>query len=321
MKNKAVKETVKAAALRIAAKCPECSSTNLVHDYDSGETVCGGCGLVVERDQPSSEPEWRAYTLEEKLSRDRAGLPITFTVHDKGLSTEVGRKYEDRDSRNRKFPISTKEQVHRIRDAQNRFRVHSALERNITQALSELARLLDKLSIESEVVKEETARKYRKAVYDGFTRGRGIRGVIPAILYDTLRQYDIPRNLEEIAEVGNYNRKTIARNYRLWVRKYMDSARPPFDSELYLGKIFNKLMLNGVTQKYSLKILEAARKEMLTSGRSSEGVAAAVVYVASVLSGERKTQYELAEVMKVTEVTIRNRYKEIVENLLFTTEL
>jgi len=34
---------------RSAEKCPECSSTKLVHDYNTGETVCGGCGLVLAR--------------------------------------------------------------------------------------------------------------------------------------------------------------------------------------------------------------------------------------------------------------------------------
>ena len=30
---------------RLADKCPECTSKNLVHDNDTGETICGDCGL------------------------------------------------------------------------------------------------------------------------------------------------------------------------------------------------------------------------------------------------------------------------------------
>ena len=59
---------------------------------------------------------------------------------------------------------------------------------------------------------------------------------------------------------------------------------------------------------------EATAKE-LTSGRGPTGVAAAAIYVASVLCNERKTQKEIAEVVGVTEVTIRNRYKELTEHL------
>ena len=44
-------------------------------------------------------------------------------------------------------------------------------------------------------------------------------------------------------------------------------------------------------------------------------MAAAAIYIASVQCGERRTQREVAEVAGVTEVTIRNRYKELTEKL------
>ena len=53
----------------------------------------------------------------------------------------------------------------------------------------------------------------------------------------------------------------------------------------------------------------------LTSGRGPTGVAAAALYIASVLLGERKTQRDVADIAGVTEVTIRNRYKELAEKL------
>ena len=65
----------------------------------------------------------------------------------------------------------------------------------------------------------------------------------------------------------------------------------------------------------TLKILEDAADKELTSGRSPIGMAAASIYIASVLSNERVTQSEVAVVAGVTEVTIRNRYKEIVNKL------
>jgi len=55
-------------------KCPECGSTNLIHDYDTGETVCGGCGLVIQDVMIDKGPEWRAFTQEEKKSRVHSSL-------------------------------------------------------------------------------------------------------------------------------------------------------------------------------------------------------------------------------------------------------
>ena len=63
------------------------------------------------------------------------------------------------------------------------------------------------------------------------------------------------------------------------------------------------------------------KKKGLTSGRGPTGVAAAAVYIASVLCGERRTQRDVAEVARVTEVTVRNRYKELCEKLGLDVEL
>jgi len=59
----------------------------------------------------------------------------------------------------------------------------------------------------------------------------------------------------------------------------------------------------------------------LTSGRGPAGIAAAATYIATVLTNERKTQREIAEIASVTEVTIRNRYKELLEKLMIEVPL
>ena len=64
-----------------------------------------------------------------------------------------------------------------------------------------------------------------------------------------------------------------------------------------------------------MEILKQAGERELTSGRGPTGVAAAAIYISSILSGERRTQREVADVAGVTEVTIRNRYKELAEQL------
>ena len=53
----------------------------------------------------------------------------------------------------------------------------------------------------------------------------------------------------------------------------------------------------------------------LTSGRGPAGIAAAGLYVAALLNNEKKTQREVADVAGITEVTIRNRYKELLDKL------
>ena len=64
-----------------------------------------------------------------------------------------------------------------------------------------------------------------------------------------------------------------------------------------------------------MKILKKAEISELTSGRGPAGIAAAALYVAALLNNEKRTQREVADVAGVTEVTIRNRYKELLKEL------
>jgi len=75
------------------------------------------------------------------------------------------------------------------------------------------------------------------------------------------------------------------------------------------------LKLSGDVRAKTVKILQDAAHEELTSGRGPTGMAAASLYIATVLCGERRTQREIAEIAGVTEVTIRNRYKELAQKL------
>src|SRR6185295_18561061 len=68
-------------------KCPECGSSHLERDYQRGELVCADCGLVIDEEYIDQGPEWRAFDAEQGQKRARTGAPMTYTIHDKGLST------------------------------------------------------------------------------------------------------------------------------------------------------------------------------------------------------------------------------------------
>jgi transcription initiation factor TFIIB len=75
------------------------------------------------------------------------------------------------------------------------------------------------------------------------------------------------------------------------------------------------LKLSPKTQNDALKVLKQAESVELTSGRGPAGIAAAALYVAALMNDEKKTQREVADIAGITEVTIRNRYKELIEKL------
>ena len=296
-------------------RCKECGSPNQVHDYDTGETVCGGCGLVSYDQMMDKGPEWRAFTKEEKTSRSRVGVPTSYSVHDKGLSTAISQV--DRDAFGRKLPLATRLQMWRLRKWQIRSRVHSSIDRNLAQAMAELDRLSDKNYIPSQI-KEKAAVIYRKALDKGLVRGRSIAGIAAAALYAACRGSGTPRTLREISEASLVDKKDVARCYRLLLRE-LDIHMPIADPLTYVSKIAERTGISGKTQGLAIQILRDARKKRAAAGKDPMGLAAAALYIACLINSEKKTQKDIAEAAGVTEVTVRNRYKSLKKQLNLTT--
>jgi len=284
-----------------------------MRDYECAEIVCMDCGFVVAAKLTDRGPEWRAFDDEQRAKRARVGAPLTFTIHDKGLSTMID--WHDRDIYGKKLSPGQKAQIYRLRKWQRRIRVSDATERNLAFALSEISKIANSLNLPKSIL-ETASIIYRKAVKERLIRGRSIQGVTAAAIYVACRQCGLARTLEEIAQASNINKKEVGRSYRFLVKE-LDYFIPPLKPSQYVAKFSNQLTMQGKVEEIAHKILTAAKELKLTSGRGPTGIAAAASYIASVLTGERKTQREIAEIAQVTEVTIRNRYKELVERLQF----
>src|SRR5213596_2967514 len=142
-------------------RCPECNSGHLSFDYERGELICEECGLVLTDQMIDQGPEWRAFDVEQGEKRARTGAPMTYTIHDKGLSTTIG--WKNKDSYGKSIPTRNRAQLYRLRKWQRRIRVSNATERNLAFALSELDRMASGMGLPRNV-RETAAMVYRKAV-------------------------------------------------------------------------------------------------------------------------------------------------------------
>jgi transcription initiation factor TFIIB len=288
-------------------RCSECGSSLLLRDTEKSEIVCRNCGFVIKANLTDRGPEWRAFTPEERKQKVRVGAPQTYTLHDKGLSTKI----DWRDIIG--FSPEKRAQLHRIRKWQQRSRVSSSVEKNLAIALSEISRISDTLNLPKNIV-ESSAITYRKAVNEGLVRGRSIKGIATAATYLACRQNKLVRTVTELSEVSGIDKKEIASNYRLLVRKLRIFV-PPVKPNQHITKLSNQMGLDGKTEGIAHKILIGAKKQKLTCGRGAKGIAAAACYIASIIAGDYRTQREFAEVADLTEVTIRNRYREMMRRL------
>jgi len=286
-------------------KCPECGSINLIYEEQRGEVICNDCGLVVEEKMVDTGQEMYGKS-DSGDKKGRGGAPLSIQKFDKGLTTNVGEIsdiYKLEKGATRKFLRLKKWQE----------RVSTSIERNLRLAMAELRRVASFLNLPT-VVRDESSRVYNFVLQRGLVRGRSMESVIAACIYSACRSYNIPRTLDEISNASDVERKEIGRTYRFVIRKLGIKVTPSSPKD-YISRFGCILHLSPKTQNDALKILRKAEISELTSGRGPAGIAAAALYVAALLNNEKKTQREVADVAGITEVTIRNRYKELLEKL------
>jgi transcription initiation factor TFIIB len=288
--------------------CPECGG-DLHTDSRHGETVCADCGLVVEADEIDRGPEWRAFDSAERDEKSRVGAPTTNMMHDKGLSTNIG--WQDKDAYGNALSSSQRQKMQRLRKWNERFRTRNSKERNLKQALGEIDRMASALGL-PENVRETASVIYRRALEEDLLPGRSIEGVATAALYAAARQAGTPRSLDEIAAVSRVEKMELTRTYRYVVRELKLEVKPA-DPESYVPRYVSDLDLPDDVERRARELVEAARQSGVLSGKSPVGIAAAAVYAAALLTNEKVTQSDVSDVADVSEVTIRNRYKELLD--------
>lgn len=286
-------------------RCPECGSVSLTYDDQRGEIICNECGLIIEEKMVDTGQDTGGQ-FDKSEKKGRGGAPMSMQKYDKGLTTNVGEIsdiYKLEAGQTRKFLRLKKWQE----------RVSTSIERNLRLAMAELRRVASFLTLPS-VIREDASRIYNYVLQRGLVRGRSMESVIAACIYAACRSYNIPRTLDEISSASDVERKEIGRTYRFIIRKLKIKVIPSSPKD-YISRFASILHLTPKSQNDALKILKKAEIVELTSGRGPAGIAAAALYVASLLNDEKRTQREVADVAGITEVTIRNRYKELIERL------
>jgi transcription initiation factor TFIIB len=269
------------------------------------------CGIVISDKVLESRPEWRAFTSEEAGDRSRTGIPRSLARHDMGLSTVIGKA--DKDASGRTIDGLMRSTMGRLRQWDFRTQAHSPTDRNLRQAFSELDRLKDKLGV-SDAVIEKTAYIYRKAQERGLVRGRTISAMVGAALYIACRESGASRTLKDIAQIGNIKRKDLARIYRLVVME-LDMKIPMIDPMKCIVRVANRANLSERTKRVAMNTMREVTKSGISAGKDPMGLAASVLYLSCLTTGESRTQTDIAEAAGVTEVTVRNRYKNLKSQL------
>jgi transcription initiation factor TFIIB len=224
-----------------------------------------------------------------------------------GLATVIGKN--NNDSSGRKLDASMHSTMQRLRTWDFRTRARTSTDRNLIQAFSELGRLKDKLGL-SDAIIEKTAYIYRKAQEKRMIRGRSTSSILAAAVYIACREMGASRTLREVAETTDVKRKVISRSYRLLIHE-LGIIVPLVDPMKCIAKIANKAKLSEKTKRMAIDAMNDLTEKKISAGKAPMGLAATVLYLSCLRNGENVTQKNIAEAAGVTEVTIRNRVKDL----------
>ncbi len=307
--------------------CPTCGRRDGIIYDENGQAFCRRDGTII----PGMENYFRG--MQKTRNSDTGeletgtGSPESVAMHDMGLATVIGKNNVDAHGGHIRGQMRST--LDRLRTWDRRSQVNKSVDRNLGQALSEMDRLAGKLNL-PQSVQEKGAYIYRKALEKGLIRGRAITYMAAASLYAACRETETPRTLKDISAVmgGTYKTKNeIARSYRTMFREgifekaHGEALAQEEDKEQsrstvpvpvpanYVSRVASEARLTEKTKRRALEMLEMPQVKEIMAGKEPMGFAAAALYLACTLEGENKTQKEVADAARVTEVTIRNRYK------------
>ena len=298
-------------------KCSACESS-LIDDIANGEIICSGCGIVVAEQMEDHGPEVKSTRLEDKMKLARATGQTTYSQHDLGIATEISLGSKDFSGKTINSEIAS--QMNNIRKWQKRVRISSSRDRRLSNVLAKISEVSQNCSLPKNVV--ETASKIYRSLDSKHiqVKGKSVLSISAAVIYLACKQCAIVRSLEEIIQATTPMKeakakvKLASRYYRTLVMELGTVTAPVLTMDKYISKIANMTNTDTRVERLALEIAEKTKNRSITDGKAPNGIAAAYLYVSSILLGQSILQRDVSSVSGVTEVTIRNRCKEILSN-------
>jgi len=291
------------------------SKGEIVYDSERGVYIDVTTGVVIEEGVVSQGKEWREYSPEDRIHRSRVGPQITNKVHDGGLTSYI----ESRGRFGRKLS-KLNQSTRKPRDYRARKEVEAKIIMNDAIA---------KLGL-PEFVAETVGGLLKEASKMNLLRRNTLVPCVAAMIMEVCRIYGIPiegRRLRETMRIDDKGIHSCLKKLS-WAGIFNDikkrmREKPNIDSRAilapasYIPKIASSIGLSDEIILLSRRITEYMARHCPTtaSGKNPEGTAAASIYLASILLESKKPQKSIADSLGISEVTIRNRYRDIIDNL------
>lgn len=283
-------------------ECTECGSESVTENRS--EVFCSGCGLVVDEQKVDTGKEYRTFTSEERESKERVGSGITYTRDDRGVGSEIGGKGDIS-----RLGGGSSFRFYRMKKWDKR----SGRSRSSRKLLDMINRLVSGLNLPNGVA-EESCRLGEKARELDLVQGRSMEGVSASLVYLVARNNGVPRTLSEVAGFADMEEDKLGGCYR-YIARELDLGLKPLDPVDLLPRYARNLDLSGEEEAQVRSVIEKARSDGLTTGRSPGGIVGGCIYFVGCLNDLEITQREVAQGVGVTTVTVRKVNSVLKKNL------
>ena len=284
--------------------CTQCRNAhpNLVEEFSSGDLVCGDCGTVVGDRIIDTRSEWRTFASDsgggghpDDPSRvggpsnpllDRAHLETAISVKDgySGASKELGR-------------LQGKT-------------AYRAGERNLLAAFKTIGVMCERIGL-PRVIADRAKQLYKLVEDEKLTKGKVNDGVIAACIYVACRQEKVPRTFKEISALTLVSKKDIGRCYKL-IAPLLETRVSSVSMDDFMARFCSHLNLGMDVQRLSVAILKRVAELGVAAGKSPTSIAAAGLFMTcQLLPHARKSPKDIAFISGVSEITIKNTYKDL----------
>lgn len=280
--------------------CPNCGSNK--SRRSTSETYCAECGQVIDDESIDSTEEYRVFDESDK-DRKRAGSKITYTRHDKGIGSEMGSSGDlQRVSGDRRG------QYYRMRKWDQRSK--TANETEIFQFTNNLA---SELAL-PEAVAEEAGRLCEKALNENLVKGRNKKAVSASLVYLVARNNEVPRTFSQLNEVVDMDADKLKSTYR-YIARELDLGIKPVNPIDLVPSFCSSFKVDGSFRAEVRSVIKQARDDGLVVGRKPASVVGGAMYYVSEKRGLGITQRTLGSECDVTNVTIRDIFNILEDNI------
>ncbi len=273
--------------------------------------------------------------FEEKSKNARASGSTSFALHDYGLRTEIA--YGTKDYAGKSIDYQMAETMNSIRKWHIRSRIVSPQERRLSNVLTKINETCAVMSLPKLLV-ETAAMLYRNFEGNHEAKGKSIACMAAATIYLACKKCSVVRSLDEIVGatgVTDQDRSTVklaSKYYRMMVMEmgvftesqaFSTQGLPQQQFQVpavavaidhYISKLANMAKIDTKVERLAIDIAHRTNDHLLADGKAPNGLAAAYIYVASILLGVNILQRDVSSLSGVTEVTIRNRCKDLLNS-------